>query len=92
MKKEDVELMLKSVDESLTVGRWSLSNDGEILSCTTRFDLKGNSQMIKKLESLGWGKERREKVCSGEHRGIYARNQYSGYTMQQIMNFNCLGK
>lgn len=79
---EEIERQIQEISPELRISSYGL--DGNMAtSVSTSIPIKGNGKVIKMLEELGWKKLYRKKVRTDN--GRYARCQYEGYAMYQIM-------
>lgn len=71
---------LKKIDSSLCITRFS-GWEGEIRSIGTFFLLKGNADMVKKLERNGWYKTRKEKRDNEYYQYMEKEIRYEKYAI-----------
>jgi len=71
-KIEEINGMLKNIDDNLKIGSYGYNNNA-LKEVSVNFPLKGNKQIVKKLKELGWQCKRRK---------------YNGYIMCQIMTLS----
>ena len=81
---------IKSINPKLELSSFGI-NGNMVISVGLMFPVKGNSEVIKKLENIGFKKLYRQKTSESFNSG-YASGKYKGYSMYQKMSMDLRGE
>ena len=81
---------IKSINPKLELSSFGI-NGNTVISVGLTIPVKGNSEVIKKLENIGFKKLYRQKTLEPFDSG-YASGRYKGYSIYQKMSMNLRGE